>query len=43
MTCMVLIKPDSQVLDYCTYQLRIARATRDVLKFLEFYEKWSGT
>lgn len=41
-TCMVLIKPDDQVLDYRIYLLRIALATQDLVKFLGFYEKWSG-
>jgi len=39
----MFIRPDDQVLDYRIYQKRIALATQDMLKFLGFYEKWSGT
>ena len=38
----MIAKPDDQVLEYCIYQMRLARATRDVLKFFGFYENWRG-
>jgi len=33
-------KPDDQVLDYFIYQMRVAKATEDVVKFFGIYEKW---
>jgi hypothetical protein len=36
----MIAKPDDQVLEYCIYQMRIARATREVLNFFGFYEIW---
>jgi hypothetical protein len=36
----MIVKPDDQVLDYLIYQLRISKATQDVLKFIGFYENW---
>ena len=37
---MTLIVPDDQVLDYVIFQKRLAMATKDILKFLGFYEQW---